>query len=133
MSQQRVLQAAFISIVAFPIVAFCGPFTQTNLTSSVMGLAANFDPNLKNPWGISYSVTSPIWVSDQLASVATLYNGAGGPQALVVTIPSSGPPQGPTGQVFNSAGAGNFVLPNGTAASFLFATLGGNVEGWNGG
>src|SRR5690242_2372098 len=26
-------------------------YAQTNLTSSVAGLAANFDPNLKNPWG----------------------------------------------------------------------------------
>jgi hypothetical protein len=30
-------------------------FQQTNLVSSVSGLAAFTDPNLKNPWGISHS------------------------------------------------------------------------------
>src|SRR3954471_13546574 len=96
-------RAAF-AIGFFPIVAFCGPSVQTNLTSNIPGLAANTDPNLVNPWGISFSATSPIWVSDQAKGVSTLYNGAGSPQALVVTIPPGGatPPQGPTGQVFNS-------------------------------
>ncbi len=29
------------------------------------GLAANTDPNLVNPWGVSSSATGPFWVSDQ--------------------------------------------------------------------
>ena len=49
-----------------------GGYTQTNLVSD-LSIAAVTDPNLKNPWGVSESSTSPLWVSDQAANVATLY------------------------------------------------------------
>jgi uncharacterized protein (TIGR03118 family) len=110
-------------------------YFQTNLASDVPGMAANLDPNLKNPWGMSFSATSPFWVSNQGSNTATLYNGAGVPQALVVAMPSGIPP-GPTGQVFGNV-AGNFLLPQGTGpspapATFIFDTLGGKIAGWNG-
>jgi uncharacterized protein (TIGR03118 family) len=105
-------------------------FLQTNLVSDIPGLANNLDPNLKNPWGISFSPTSPFWVSDQVTGVATLYNSLGVPQALVVTIPPAGGGN-PTGQVFNST-ASDFMLSNNTKATFLFATLNGTITGWNG-
>jgi uncharacterized protein (TIGR03118 family) len=65
--------------------------------------------------------------------VSTLYNGAGVAQSLVVTIPTSGPnpPQGPTGQVFNSAALSTSFVVNGAKATFLFDTLGGTIAGWN--
>jgi len=47
-------------------------FTQTNLVSDIPGFAAVTDPNLQNPWGVSFSPTSPFWVSDQATNVATL-------------------------------------------------------------
>jgi uncharacterized protein (TIGR03118 family) len=106
-------------------------FTQNNLVSDVPGLAANTDPNLKNPWGVSFSATSPFWTSDQATGLSTLYSAAGTPQALVVTIPGGAPPSGPTGTVFNTA-AGQFPV-NGTAATFIFNTLNGTLLGWNGG
>jgi uncharacterized protein (TIGR03118 family) len=97
--------------------------------SDIPGLAANTDPNLKNPWGMSFSATSPVWVSDQVTGVATLYNGTGTPQALVVTIPSgAGLSQGPTGTVFTTE---SFQLPNGASAVFVFSTLNGQIAGWN--
>jgi uncharacterized protein (TIGR03118 family) len=106
-------------------------FTQTNLVSDIPGLANNTDPNLKNPWGVSFSATSPFWTSDQVTGRATLYNGAGTPQSLVVTIPgSSTPPSGPTGTVFNGA-AGAFLV-NGTASNFIFDNLNGTISAWNG-
>lgn len=110
-------------------------YFQTNLTSDIPGLAANLDPNLKNPWGMSFSATSPFWASDQGTGKATLYNASGAPQALVVTIPSGTPP-GPTGQVFANV-AGTFLLPIGTGtspapATFIFDTLSGSIAGWNG-
>ena len=74
---------------------------QTNLVSDIPGLAAFTDPNLKNPWGIAKSGGSPFWVSNQVTGKATLYNTAGQPQGLIVTIPGTGDPSGPTGQVFN--------------------------------
>src|SRR5579862_5126128 len=99
-------------------------FAQVNLASDIQGMASNTDSNLHNPWGMSYSATSPFWISDQGEGVATLYTGSGTPQALVVSTPPSGtPPTGPTGQVFANL-AGNFLL-NGTPSTFIFATLAG--------
>src|SRR5437660_12452268 len=86
-----------------PLAIFASPFAQTNLVSNVPGMAANFDANLRNPWGVSHSATSPFWVSNQVSNNATLYNAASVPQALVVTTPPLSPqPTGPTGQVNNS-------------------------------
>jgi uncharacterized protein (TIGR03118 family) len=107
-------------------------FTQTNLVSDVPGMAANTDPNLKNPWGVSFSATSPFWASDQRTGLATLYNAAGTPQGLVVTIPGSAtPPTGPTGQVFSNVG-GSFLV-GAAPATFIFDNLNGTISGWNGG
>ncbi len=113
------------------LIVLASPFEQTNLVSNVPGLAANFDANLRNPWGISHSATSPFWVSDQAANVATLYNAASVPQALVVSIPPSAPPPtGPTGEVF--AGIANNFVVNGAPANFVFATLAGSIDAWTG-
>jgi uncharacterized protein (TIGR03118 family) len=106
-------------------------YFQVNLTSDILGLAPNFDPNLKNPWGMSFSATSPFWVSDQVTGVATLYNALGVPNALVVTTPPS-PGGGPTGQVF-VGGQGFAMKNNGGNATFVFATLDGAIDAWNGG
>jgi uncharacterized protein (TIGR03118 family) len=105
-------------------------FQQTNLVSSVPGLAAFTDPNLKNPWGISHSATSPNWVSNQFTGTTTLYDGDGQLVPLVVTIPALGLPSGPTGQVFNPTN--DFVLFTGGKAVFLFANLDGSISAWNG-
>ena len=97
-------------------------YTQTNLVSDVAGKAANTDPNLKNPWGLSDNSGSPWWVSDQVTGVTTLYDGTGTIVPLVVGIlPASGTGTGsPTGTaVFN----GNFV----------FVTLDGTIQQWLGG
>src|SRR5947199_2678228 len=82
-------------------------YVQTNLVSDIPGLAAHTDPNLKNPWGTSVGPGSPIWVSDNHAGAATLYDGAGNPQALKVDIPAPQPAGegavgAPTGQAFNT-------------------------------
>jgi uncharacterized protein (TIGR03118 family) len=107
-------------------------YSQTNLVSDVPNLAANTDPNLKNPWGVAFSATSPFWTSDQGTGLATLYNAAGVPQGLVVTIPgSAAPPTGPTGMVFSNI-SGQFLVGS-TAATFIFDNLNGTISGWNGG
>lgn len=91
------------------------------------------DPNLVNPWGVSFSATGPFWVSNNGTGTSTLYNSAGQPQTLVVTIPApGGGTSKPTGQVFN--GTSDFTLstsPSGPAR-FLFATEDGTIAGWNG-
>ena len=106
--------------------ATIGGYSQTNLVSNIPGLAAQTDAHLVNPWGISFGPTSPFWVSDNGAGLATLYNSAGAPVPLVVTIPGVGGAKGaPTGQVFN--GSGKF---NGDV--FVFATEDGTIAGWRG-
>jgi len=101
--------------------------TQTNLVSDVPGLAAFTDPDLVNPWGISFSATSPFWESDAGSNFTTVYSGTGSTSHAPVTVPG-----GPTGQVQNAAGAGHFVVGS-SASSFIFDTLGGTVYAWNSG
>ena len=105
-------------------------FTQTNLVSDIPGMAANTDPNLKNPWGVAFSGTSPFWTSDQGTGLSTLYSATGVPQGLVVTIPgSAAPPTGPTGQVFNTASG--FLINGNAKATFIFDNLNGSISAWN--
>ena len=110
--------------------AFSGPvsgYVQTNLVSDIPGLAANTDPNLKNPWGISLSPSgSPFWVSNAGTGTSTLYNSAGSLIPLVVSIPGAGGGAGiPTGQVFNGGAAFN-------GDPFIFAGADGVISGWRG-
>jgi len=118
-----------IALAFAPTFLHADSFTQTNLVSNVPGLAANTDPNLKNPWGVAFSATSPFWTSDQGTGLATLYNAAGVPQGLVVSIQGSAPPSGPTGQVFGNV-AGSFLV-GANPATFIFDTLNGTLLGWN--
>jgi uncharacterized protein (TIGR03118 family) len=104
------------------------------LTADQSGKAPNTDPNLINPWGISFSPTGPFWVSDNNSGKSTLYNSTGVPQSTIVTIPpASGTGLGtPSGTVYNSTG--NFVITSGGksgAASFLFDTEDGTISGWS--
>jgi uncharacterized protein (TIGR03118 family) len=104
---------------------------QTNLVTDDQSVnkAVITDPNAVNMWGISFSGTSPFWVSNNGTGTATLYrvNGANIPTKvpLTVAIPGDG---SVTGQVFNSGnGAGAF---NGDL--FLFVSEDGTVSGWRG-
>ena len=124
--------AVFSLLVIAPNVSMADSFTQTNLVSDVPGLANTLDLNLRNPWGVSFSPTSPFWISNQASGTSTLYDGAGNKSMLTVTIPPGAtPPSGPTGQVFNTTTG--FILPDGKAASFIFDTLNGTINAWNGG
>jgi uncharacterized protein (TIGR03118 family) len=109
-------------------------YTRTDLTtdkSSVSPSAANVDPNLVNPWGMSRSSGSPWWIADNGSSLSTLYDPTGLPKSLVVSIPApDGNPGGtPTGTVYNYTGA--FDVASGLSAIFLFATEDGTISGWN--
>ena len=112
-------------------------FDQTDLVSDISGMAPQTDTDLKNPWGMSFSGKSPIWVSNQGSNTSTLYNplAAAIKLGLTVNTPTGGasPPTGPTGQVFNWT-TSDFMIPapSGTVkALFIFATLQGTIEGWN--
>src|SRR5262249_39914645 len=126
-------------------------YLQTNLVSDTQGTAEQFDPNLKNPWGVSFSKTSPIWVSDQASSVngssvTTIYHvDAAGASVIPFSpgIPNQGGAapdpntNGPTRQVNTKApgittSSTDFPL-NGKEAAFIFANMDGSISAWNGG
>ncbi len=104
-------------------------FDVKNLVSDGSVPAATIDPNLINPWGVSYGPSSPFWVSDNGTGVTTLYNGSGGKIPLTVTIPPAGGAS-PTGQVFNGT-ASDFKI-GGVKTNFLFDSEDGRISGWSG-
>src|SRR6185437_7874232 len=66
-----------LSGVAMPAGAtashrFDDGYQQINLVSDLPGMAQLQDPNLVNPWGLSSSPTSPLWVSDNGTDKTTL-------------------------------------------------------------
>jgi len=131
-------------------------YLQSNLVSDIPGTAEAYDPNLNDPWGLSFSKGtkgSPFWVSDQASnvngsSVTTLYKVNGTTGAVSVVPFSFGVPNqggaapnaatnGPTGQVNTNApgittSSTDFQL-NGTEADFIFANMDGSISAWNGG
>jgi uncharacterized protein (TIGR03118 family) len=103
-------------------------FVEQDIVSNQAGTAPLTDPNLIVPWGLAEAPTSPIWVADDAASVATLYNGGTSIVRLVVAIPASGnTAPAPTGVVFNT----NTTSFGG--ALFLFATQNGTIDSWSSG
>jgi uncharacterized protein (TIGR03118 family) len=129
------------SLLTTTVVGLADGFLETDLVSDLPNRAKNLDPNLVNPWGVATSPTSPFWVANNNAGVATLYNTQGIKQGLQVSIPRPPPadPCGidgtPTGVVFNIDLAGKgFQVSNGTnsaPAVFIFATEDGTIVGWS--
>jgi uncharacterized protein (TIGR03118 family) len=121
-----------------PVIAPGSAYRQTNLVSDIPGLSPVLDPLLVNPWGISMTSSSPFWVANNGTSVTQLLRGdVGGipfflnPSPQTVTIPGGLP----TGTVANNV-ATEFVLPGSCAsvpcgANFLFASITGNITGWD--
>jgi len=121
-----------------PVIAPGSAYRQTNLLSDLPGFAPVLDPLLVNPWGISMAGTSPLWVANNGTSTTQLIRGdvGGAPVVLnaapqTVTIPGGLP----TGTVSNPV-ATDFVLPGACAAApcganFLFASITGNIIGWD--
>jgi uncharacterized protein (TIGR03118 family) len=120
-------------------------YIQTNLVSDTPGVAPITDPNLTNPWGISFSTASPLWVSDQVSGKAAVYNTSVTPPtgpSLTIGVQNVGgaapsPANGPTGQV--STGAPGITTSStdfqvaGGKANFIFANLDGSISAWRGG
>lgn len=129
---------AFVLMIAslpVPGIQAAGNFYQQhNLVSDGATLADHIDINLVNAWGIAFNPNTFVWIADNGTGVATLYDGAGLPQSLVVTIPpplNGTGPSTPTGIVFNSSS--DFVVTKGVVSSasvFIFATEDGTISGW---
>lgn len=134
----KLLRLAATTSIALSLgsAAFAQNYNVTKLDANTSGAAEATDPQLVNGWGLARDFNGPWWVSDEAKGVSTLYNGPGAKQSLVVTIPPANPnnkqtPLGsPSGMVPNSS-ATDFLLANGVAANFIFATLDGSIAAWN--
>jgi uncharacterized protein (TIGR03118 family) len=112
-------------------------YMQTNLVSDIAnppgGAPVLIDPDLVNPWGVSFGATSPFWISDTGTNRSTLYTVVG---TSVIKNPTTNVvvTGGPTGQVSNNQGtAFQVTTPTPANASFIFANLNGTISAWAGG
>ena len=112
-------------------------YQQLNLVSDLPEVAMLQDMDLVNAWGMSFSPTSPFWISDNGAGVSTLYAVTYDAMGMVSVVKFPPPPMGPlivtipgdgtpTGQLFNSLAGFNGDV-------FIFASEDGTISGWHGG
>lgn len=130
--------------------AQAGPvFAQTNLVTSDQSAvqAQQTNPNLINPWGLSESTGSPLWVSGQGSGIASVYVIKGTTSSgAVLNVPilnqggaAPSGANGPTGQVSTGAAgisttSTDFLISgSNTKAAFIFANLDGSISAWRGG
>jgi uncharacterized protein (TIGR03118 family) len=112
-------------------------FRQTDLVSSVPGLAASTDHNLINPWGLSLGADGLFRVSDNGTGLSTVYDIHGAPHPTTVEIPlpagdTADSHASPTGNVRNTTG--DFVISEHgreAPASVIFAAEDGTLTAWN--
>jgi uncharacterized protein (TIGR03118 family) len=122
--------------LSFVSVSFGQHYTETKLQANASGIAEATDPQLVNSWGLARASGSVWWVCDNVTGVATLYNGPGTKQSLVVTIPPTNPnnPKTPTGSptgIIANGSTTDFIIAPGAQADFIFATLDGTIAAWN--
>src|SRR4051794_8695584 len=114
-------------------------FKQVNLVSDLPGRARLLDPEVKNPWGIAFGPSTPLWVNNNfnpasecgdncvpepadLLTKITLYKGANGKDKFE-KVPLEVTASSPTGMVFNASNSFKINQHNGDGrvpARFLF-------------
>jgi uncharacterized protein (TIGR03118 family) len=141
MKRIRLALSAVMSVMLVVGVVACNgdsltappQYKTTVLVSDGSVPAAHVDPNLKNPWGVAFNPMGFVWISDNGTQRATLYDGNGVPQSLVVTIPAgTSGPSNPTGVVFN--GTTDFVVSQAGKSGvgvFIFAGEAGTLTAWS--
>jgi len=111
-------------------VAQTNSYQQTNLVSDMAGVANNTDPNLINPWGISFFPGQPFWIADNKSGFSTIYDANGVAQSpspvLIPAPPGDASPATPTGTVINQTDG---FKVNGFPSQFLFDTQDGTMSG----
>jgi uncharacterized protein (TIGR03118 family) len=144
----KLLPVLVLSLFLLPAVTQAQHYKQTNLVSDIAGMAPTIDPNLKNPWGLTRTSTtptrpgSPFWVANNNSGTSTLYTGTGAiipinGTGTVTVPPPKGSPAGtlstPTGVVFNGSPTDFLIAPGKPSAIFIFVTEDGTISGWAGG
>ncbi len=131
------------SMTAALLLVGCGGNSESESTYSIKNLVTNSasnsqpsnftDPNLRNPWGLTFSPTSQVWIANQGSNTSTLYRGNGTVNTLVVATPG-----GPTGIVSNASAdfrvppASGITPATAPVAAFIFATEAGTLQAWAG-
>ena len=109
-------------------------YFQTSLVSNTAGVATTTDPQLLNPWGISFIPGQDFWIANNKSGTSTLYDENGNKDsALVVTIPAAA--NNPNGNCSPGCPTGNVANTNGTyfgGGQFIFDTQDGLIADWNG-
>jgi uncharacterized protein (TIGR03118 family) len=109
-------------------------YSQTNLVSNTAGVATKTDPQLLNPWGISFVPGQDFWIANNNSGTSTLYDNQGNKNAgLVVTIP--GATKNPNGNCSPGCPTGTVANGNGSyfgGGLFIFDTEDGIFASWNG-
>jgi uncharacterized protein (TIGR03118 family) len=126
--------ACALALSAAPAAFGSDFYQQRYLVSDTSTIKAeNTDPNLVNAWGLAFNPYAVAWVADNGTGKATLYDGNGKPQPLVVTIPGArGMDGNPTGTAFY--GGTEFVVKKGQNSGpsrFLFASEDGGIAAWS--
>jgi uncharacterized protein (TIGR03118 family) len=108
-------------------------FTIDNLVSDNTKTipALHQDTNVMDAWGLAAGPGTEWWVANNGTGTSTLYDGAGSPDSLIVSLPTATGQHGvahPTGEVFN--GTNGFQVASNAPAQFIFDTEDGTISGW---
>src|SRR5690348_466570 len=115
-------------------------YVVAKLTSNQAATTPNQDVHLKNAWGLARGATSAWWINNAGSGFATLHDASGVLQTLqqfdgvVIPSPLASRPGSPTGIVNSRNGGFPLTLEKGSLSApavFLFATLDGEIQGWN--
>ena len=125
---------AFVALLARSGAA-TGGYERVDLVSDQTGVASFADPRLVNAWGLGFTPSGLVFVSDNSKGVSTIYAPSGIPIPIAIHIPLPAGRTGgaaPTGLVFNPSAS--FLVTHGMLsrpARFLYATEDGTISGWN--
>jgi uncharacterized protein (TIGR03118 family) len=138
--RSNLLAASLLTVTIAATAQTAGTYSVTNLVSDGSVPATITDANFINPWGVT---NATFWINAQGTGFdyvisPTNFPPFTPPAAPAIAFKISIPPASggttatglPTGAASTGAATG-FVLPNGTKATFLFASLDGIITGWN--
>lgn len=107
-------------------------FQELDLVADAQGgNIPGIDAKLVNPWGIAVNPAAGIiWVADNHGGATSVFDSTGKTFLGPITVPPVGGTGtgSPTGVVFN--GSSDFVIPNKSAAKFIFVSEDGTISAW---
>jgi uncharacterized protein (TIGR03118 family) len=138
--RRNLLALSLLTIAITATAQTAGTYAVTNLISDGSVPATITDANFINPWGIT---NATFWINAQATGFDYVVSPTNFPPftppatpaiAFKISIPAASGGTTATGSPTGAASTGaatGFVLPNGTKATFLFASLDGVITGWN--